>query len=275
MTSVRVGDIDVELLTLGDGDVPVLYLHGFADVHGLLVEPTDFHHELARGTRLLVPAHPGCAASGGLSTIDGVDDLSFHYLRLLDGLDLERVAIVGTCIGGWIGADLAARNPERVESLTLIASAGMLVPGTPTADLFMLSQARDWGNLSDFRELLFAEPHGDLATSIVPDGKASDVAESMRFRALSFAARVGWRPPYLYDPKLERHLDRVRCQTLVVWGGLDRLIPVAHAQAFAAAIPNATVHTIAEAGHAVHLEHPTACAQAVADHLAGHLARGQ
>ena len=44
----------------GDG-APLLYLHGFADIHGVTAEPFPFHEALAQSHRLIAPAHPGCA----------------------------------------------------------------------------------------------------------------------------------------------------------------------------------------------------------------------
>jgi pimeloyl-ACP methyl ester carboxylesterase len=51
---------------------------------------------------------------------------------IIDALDLERFAVVGTSSGGSVAFRYAARHPERVERLILINSAGM--PRTPRTD---------------------------------------------------------------------------------------------------------------------------------------------
>ncbi len=66
-------------------------------------------------------------------------------------------------------------------------------------------------------------------------------------------ALLAW-DPYLHDPKLPHRLRRVACPTLVVWGREDRLIPAAHAEAYASLIPGAEVSVIPECGHIPHEE---------------------
>src|SRR3546814_15710648 len=40
-------------------------------------------------------------------------------------MDVKRATFAGTSLGGWISARIAARHPERVDRLSLIASAGL------------------------------------------------------------------------------------------------------------------------------------------------------
>ena len=56
---------------------------------------------------MIRPDHPGYGWSDEDSRIDSVHDLAFFYLDLLDELGLDRVSVIGSSLGGWIGADLA------------------------------------------------------------------------------------------------------------------------------------------------------------------------
>jgi pimeloyl-ACP methyl ester carboxylesterase len=143
--AVEVSGRPVLLLEAGQG-APLLYLHGLADVHGAVAGWLPFHEALAQSFRLLAPAHPGCATSAGSGEVDGVEDLVFHYLDLLDALGLERVDVLGACLGGWIAAELALRHSQRIRRLVLMGAPGLHVPGSPIEDVFMLSQRRDWGS---------------------------------------------------------------------------------------------------------------------------------
>ena len=252
----------VALLEGGKG-APLLYLHGFADVHGAVPGWLPFHEALAASMRLIAPAHPGCGASTGAEAMDRVEDLVFHYLDLLDALGLERVDVVGTCLGGWLAAELAVRHPHRVGRLVLLGALGLHVPGAPTADLFMLSQRRDFGKHTDLRRLLFRDADAPLALGMFPDGSAPLPEELLRYQYLTFAARIGWNPPYFYDRKLRSRLRRITAPTLVVWGREDRFVSLAHAEAYHEGIKGSRLVVLDAAGHSVWLEQPEACAKLV------------
>lgn len=257
-TTLDVRGTSVEMLEAGDGP-PVLYLHGVYDVHTFRGNAFPFHEELARHCRLLMPALPGCGESTGVSDIMNIEDLAFHYLDMLDALKIKEATVVGFCLGGWIAAEMAVRNPERIGRLVMIGAGGLQVKGALNADLFMYSQNRDGGVMLELRELLFGDPRSQIANTMVPDGRVSVGDEVRRYKGLTTAGRVGWEPPYFLDQKLQRRLHRITAPTLLIWGEQDRLIPLANGKAYKAGIPKATLQTVKGAGHSVHIEKPDEC----------------
>jgi alkanesulfonate monooxygenase SsuD/methylene tetrahydromethanopterin reductase-like flavin-dependent oxidoreductase (luciferase family)/pimeloyl-ACP methyl ester carboxylesterase len=156
--SVRTVDVRGRKVTIaeaGDG-APLVYLHGFADVHGVAGDLLPFHQRLAQHARIIAPAHPGCNGSDELES-STIDDVIFRYLELFDAELLPRFDLIGHCAGGWIAAELAVRHPERVARLTLIGACGLFVPGEPIGDVFMHAQPERGTDLV-LRALLFAEP---------------------------------------------------------------------------------------------------------------------
>ncbi|MBM4297855.1 MAG: alpha/beta fold hydrolase, partial [Deltaproteobacteria bacterium] len=114
--SVEVNGRKIWLLENGSG-APLLYLHGFADVHSVKESWLPFHEQLATSARVIAPAHPGCAQSDENKDVDVIEDVVFHYLELLDALKLDKFDLVGHCVGGWIAAELAVRHPEKIRKL--------------------------------------------------------------------------------------------------------------------------------------------------------------
>ena len=261
-TTVKVGGSSVELLEAGNGQ-PVLYLHGVYDVHTFQGRPFPFHEQLAKHCHLLMPAHPGCGETTGVAEIINIEDMAFHYLDMLDALKIKQATIVGSCLGGWIAAEMAVRNPERVGRLVLIGAGGLQVKGALNADLFMYSQNRDGGVMNELRELLFADADGKIANAYVPDGRVSVEDEVRRYKGLTIAGRVGWEPPYFHDPKLQRRLHRITAPTLLVWGEQDRLIPLANGAAYAEGIAKSALLPIKGCGHSVYIEKPEECLKAI------------
>jgi pimeloyl-ACP methyl ester carboxylesterase len=265
-STVPVGEKAVEVYQVGSGP-PVLYLHGIYDVHTAQGELFPFHDMLAQRFTLTAPAHPGCGSSTGIADITEIEDLAFHYLDLLDALGIAEATIVGFCLGGWIAAEMAVRNPERVGRLVLIDAAGLQIPGALVGDLFMMSQPRDGGIMQEMRELLFKDADSPLAHQIMPDGRVSVPDEVRRYKSLTLAGRVGWEPPYLHNRKLLGRLHRVKSPTLVLWGEHDRLIPLANGRAYAANLPRAALSVLGNSGHSPILEEPEECAQRIAAFL--------
>jgi pimeloyl-ACP methyl ester carboxylesterase len=246
------------LLEQGTGD-PLVYLHGFADLHGVAGEPQPFHQRLAQSARLIAPAHPGCAGSDELSDHD-IDDVVFAYLELLDALGLERFDLVGHCVGGWIAAELAVRHPERVARLVLIGACGLFVAGEPIGDVFMHAQPERGVSYASLRTLLFAADDAAMARRFFPDGRGDIEEEMRRYQMLRFGSFVGFRPPYFYHRALRERLHRAAMPALAIWGEHDRMVPRRHGEAYAEGLPGADgLKLVAGAGHAAPMEQAQAC----------------
>src|SRR5215831_2011091 len=131
-TSIDIRGCSIALRRSGSGR-PLLLLHGAADA-GLWL---PYMEDLAARHAVIAPEHPGFGASDTPAWLDTIPDLANFYLDVLDQLDLADVDLVGHDLGGWIAAELAVRNPRRLASLTLVAAAGIHVPGVAQVDPFL------------------------------------------------------------------------------------------------------------------------------------------
>jgi pimeloyl-ACP methyl ester carboxylesterase len=255
VTMIDVRGRKVTVLEAGAG-APLVYLHGFADLHGVAGDFQPFHQRLAQNAKVVAPAHPGCAGGDELDRCS-IDDVVFRYLEVLDALGLERFDLVGHCAGGWIAAELAVRHPERVASLALIGACGLFVPGEPIGDVFMHAQAERGTEYTTLRALLFAEANAPAALRFFPDGRGDLDEEMRRYQMLRFGSFMGFKPPYFYNRALSERLHRARMPALVVWGEQDHMVPRAHGDAYVAGLPGATdLKVVRGAGHAAPLEQP-------------------
>ncbi|MGH7894189.1 MAG: alpha/beta fold hydrolase, partial [Candidatus Binatia bacterium] len=192
--TITVGRKTIRLLQGGDGP-PLLYLHSA----GGDVEWGEVHERLAARFTVLLPAHPGFSDSTGLDEVDGVFDLVLHYTDLLDVLGLTSVPMVGTSLGGWIAAEIAALYPSRTAKLVLVDAVGIRVEGNPIRELFGTQPA-------ELAPLLFHDPDFPIAAMMRAFDPKIPLPEEIllpQLKALEAAAKVGWNP-YLHDPKLEQ-----------------------------------------------------------------------
>jgi len=241
----------VHLLRGGAGE-PVLYLHGIGAPPG---HWNAVHDGLSRQFDLIAPDHPGFGFSDVMDDLDDIDDLVYHYLDLLDRLDLrQNVHLVGVSFGGWLAAELAAHSPDRFASLVLAAPVGIRIPGHLATDIFLMTaKQRD--------QTLFHDP------AQIPEVDPADaVAAFQTYKDLTGLARFGW-VPFLSDPKLERRLYRVTARTLVLAAEHDAVVPRAVTDRYAAAIAGAGLKVLPGTGHALDAEVPAAFTGAVTEFL--------
>jgi pimeloyl-ACP methyl ester carboxylesterase len=87
------------------------------------------------------------------------------------------------------------------------------------------------------------------------------------YKAQLVGARLGWKPPYLYNPRLKDRLFRVQVPTLIVWASNDKLAPPALANVFKASIAGAETVVVPGSAHALILEQPQRVAEVVTHFL--------
>lgn len=250
---VQIRDVKVRLLRGGEGR-PLLYLHG-AGMTGVWLPVME---ELAKDFDVLAPDHPGFGRSDRPDWLDGMDDMVYHYLDFLDHMNLDRVDVVGVSFGGWLAAELAVSHAERVSKLVLSAASGLRVDGAPITDLFTLTPA-------ELAEYLFADP--EKVKAMVAAEPSPEVQQEL-YRGRCTLAHLGWNP-LLCNPALRRRLYRITCPTRVFWGDRDRLIPMAHGEAYASEIAGAELVTFKNCAHSIQQEQPQAFAAEVKRFLKG------
>lgn len=247
---------DTAVHLLGDGEgPPLLFLHGAGGAGRWL----PFQEHLARSFAVHFPSHPGHGGAPAAPWVEHISDLAFHYLDLLDALELPRVHLIGASFGGWIAAEVAVMASHRLASLVLIDPVGIKVDGWIYPFLFAME-------LPELVQTVFHDMSAALALA-PPDASAETMVQLARERAA--LARVGWNP-YLYNPLLRRRLPRISAPTLLCWGRYDRVAPLVCARAWEAAIPGARLEVFEGSGHMPHLEEPAAVATAVAAFCSAH-----
>jgi pimeloyl-ACP methyl ester carboxylesterase len=236
--TIEVRGCKIGLMRAGAGET-MLYLHGAGGAPAW----APFMAKLAERFDLVVPEHPGFGGSDTPDWLVSVGDLAFFYLDFIKQLGLKRVHLVGSSLGGWTALELAIRSTHDLATLTVNCPAGLFVPGAPVGDIFLWSPEKRVRNLVHDRRL------AEQMLAVKPSEAEADIQMKNHYAL----ARLAWQPRF-FDPQLERWLHRIDVPTHIVWGKEDRLIPVAHAGAYAKRIPGAKVSVLAACGHLPHIE---------------------
>jgi pimeloyl-ACP methyl ester carboxylesterase len=183
--------------------------------------------------------------------------------RVLDGLGIVRVALVGHSVGCMIAEQAAVRLGDRVVGLALLGGA---VRWRPEAGAVFEERVR----------LARAGRMDEIAAAVAQTGlsercRGENPALDGLFREL-----IASNEPHAYAAWVAAtasaemgELERVPCPALAMCGELDPVTPPDFAQAIAAAIPDARTAVIAGAGHWCQLEAPAAVNDALLGFLAG------
>jgi pyruvate dehydrogenase E2 component (dihydrolipoamide acetyltransferase) len=232
-------------LELGTGDdVPVLLLHGFgADLNSWMFNQPA----LAEGRRAIaldLPGHGGSTKDVGSGDADALVDVVESALATLG---VERVHLIGHSMGGAVAAMVAARRPERIATLTLIASAG-LGPEINAAFIDGFVRMARRREAVEVLNLLVHDP------ALVSRTMVEDVLRYKRIDGVTTALEATARAWFAggrqtYD--LLAEITALAAPVQIIWGRNDSIIPVAHAEALASRLP---VHILEAAGHLPHME---------------------
>ena len=242
---VEVDGLRLRYVELGEGSgVAVLLLHGFgADLNTwMFTQPA-----LAEGRRVLALDLPG--HGGSTKQLDQADAASLAAIigKAIAALGIERMHLVGHSLGGGIAMAYAQQHPERVATLSLIASASLGAEiNAAFLDGFVRAARRR--EAVEVLNLLVHDP------DLVGRTMVEDVLRYKRLDGVpAILARLSeeWFPGGKQRADLHDVIADLKVPVQIIWGREDRIIPVAHAEALAPRVP---VHIIEEAGHLPHME---------------------
>ncbi len=245
---------------VGDGP-PLLLVNGYA-ASGADWDPS-FVELLAGSHTVICPDNRGLGGSAPAAGELTVETMAADLEALLASLGIDRAAVAGWSMGGFVAQRLARRAPERVTALALIATD----PGGPDA---VASEPAVWFQLTDRsgspREqasrlipLLFPPALAPAIDAefgeVIAAGRAAMSPDAL---AAQERAMLGWHRGGVGDPG-----KGAVPPALVVHGEEDVVIPAANAPLFATHWPGARVELVAGAAHAVMAQEPERVAGAI------------
>jgi pimeloyl-ACP methyl ester carboxylesterase len=241
---VEIAGIRIEVVRVGRGR-PLLLLYG---EEALELEP-PFLDLLAAERELIILSPPGFGRSDRPDWVTNPDDIAYLYLELLDQLGLRGIDALGCSLGGWIALEMATKDAAAFSRMALVAPYGARF-GAPEeaeiADIWMLHPA------TVTKAKWFDPAKAERDYKSMPEEKLAIIA-----RNSETFARFCWEP-YLHNPKLKHRLQRVTTKTLFIWGENDGIVAPAYGRTMAKHVPDASLVTVAQAGHYPHLEQPGA-----------------
>jgi 2-succinyl-6-hydroxy-2,4-cyclohexadiene-1-carboxylate synthase len=181
-------------------------------------------------------------------------------LATLDELGLDRPHLLGYSMGGRVALHLALAAPRRFASLTLeSASPGIVEPAERAARVHAdeaLADLLEREGIVAFVDRWEQVPLFASQASLPAEVRARVRAGRLRSNPLGLANSLRGFGAGMPEP-LQARLGELSTPTLLIAGALDEKY-CQLGREMAAAIPDARLETVPDAGHTVHLERPEA-----------------
>ncbi len=259
-TTLELDDQPVFLRRAGEDDVPTVFLHAVG------TSSFDWLVPLALGGGIAVDL-PGFGRSGKRGDLDYSLAGHVRFLgRLLDVLELDRVRLCGHDWGAAVGLAWAAEQPARVQRLVVVDAVPLLggfrwrgparLVRTPIVGPIAVGSA--WKPI-----LRQVSRRASATPGPMPKAFVESVAESFDLgteRATRLLLRNA-APDVL--ARAGDNLGAITAPALVVWGERDPWIPVRFGSGYAAALGDATLELVPDAGHWPWIDRPEVGARIV------------
>lgn len=236
--------------TEGEGTDAIIFLHGWRS-EGLVWIPAV----TALGKRpekIIIPDLPGFGMSeaGGKSMTLGDYAQVVRELIAREVLREGNVTIIGHSFGARIGAKIASENPSWLSRLILVASGGNRPDRAKRTGMRLIAKCLKPLFLPRFM-------HGLRNMIYTAIGAEDYVAKPELQRTLT----------NILNEDIGPMLEKIRVQTLIVWGDKDDMAPIAYGRKMAGLIPGAKMKIMEGMGHWCFRERPEEFAHVVRDFL--------
>lgn len=230
----------------------ILILHGWGDrASGLKKLASSLS---SSNFRVIIPDLPGFGASEAPKQPWGLDEYALWVSGFLAKLDIKPTIVIGHSNGGAIAIRALANDSMQAEKLVLLASAGVRTN----------YQGRK-------KALRVVAKSAKLATAVLP----TSTRLKLRKRAYNAIGSDMFVAEHMQETfkkiladDVQSDATRISIPTLLIYGDKDTATPVVYGKLFANAIPDASLLTIPEAGHFVHIDASKAVTDAIKEFIA-------
>jgi pimeloyl-ACP methyl ester carboxylesterase len=202
-----------------------------------------------------------------------VEDLADDAFCVLDGYGIQSAHLVGMSLGGFLAQLMALKHPQRVKSITLIASEPLAetdptIPGIDPSVLEYHAKASelDWANREAVIEyqigawrLMFGSAHPFDESAIRALAGADFDRTPNLMTTFNHALLQGGEQWF-------NRLYEIAVPTLVIHGTEDCVLPYAHSLALQAEIQGAVLLPLPGTGHELHRDDWSVILEAVENH---------
>jgi 3-oxoadipate enol-lactonase len=248
--TIEVNDFNLSYDDVGEGRIPIIFLHGFPFDKSMWKEQCEF---LKNTYRLIACDIRGFGKSTDENTPLNMSLFADDLILFMDKLEIDKAIICGLSMGGFITLNAAKRYPERFEALILCDTQCIAdTPEVKEKRLKAIAEIEEEG-VTHFNEgfvkSVFHEDSLQNKKELVANLRSVVFANSPHVITqglLALAART----------ETCSILNKISIPTLIICGREDKVTPLKQSEFLKEHIEGSILKVIDNAGHVSNLEQP-------------------
>ncbi|MGV9003874.1 alpha/beta fold hydrolase [Flavobacterium sp.] len=248
--SKEVNNVNIAYYDVGEGIVPVLFLHGFPFDKSMWHEQID---SLKSSHRVIAVDIRGFGKSTDEKTHLTIDLFADDLIAIMDALNIKKAIICGLSMGGFIALNAIKRFPERFEAL-LLCDTQCIADSAEVREKrhCIIEQIKNEG----------ANPFSEKFTKSVfhPDSlkNEKELVDNLRSTVFANSERALTAGLAALAERSETcsSLNAIKVPTLIICGRQDEVTPLSQSEFMHEHIEGSVLKIIENAGHVSNLEQP-------------------
>lgn len=247
---VHVNNFDLSYNDIGEGNIPIIFLHGFPFDKSMWQIQIDF---LRATQRLIACDIRGFGNSSDENTALSMDLFAGDLIAFMDKLAVEKAIICGLSMGGFIAFNAQKRFPDRFVAMILCDTQCIADTDEVRENRMRLIDEIGQNGAANFNEGFIKKVfHKDSLTSkkgVVAKLRNVVFANSQHIITQGLKALAG-------RSETCSTLHDIQVPTLIICGREDEVTPLQESEFMHKNIKGSLLRIIENAGHVSNLEEP-------------------
>ena len=255
--TVNIDGNSIRFLEEGDSD------HVLLLIHGLGASAERWEHVIplfSKKHRVIVPDLVGFGHSEKPSVDYTTDYFADFMYKFVSKMQIKNFSIIGSSLGGQIGAEFTSNHNDLVKKLVLVSPSGIMKHSTPALDTYIMAAL--YPN-NESATMAFQTMSGQTQ---IDEELITGFVERMKMPNAKMAfmsTLLGLRDAEVITEKL----GMITIPTLIVWGENDPVIPIKYSESFVSSINDCRFYKMVKCGHTPFVEDPKGFFDLVSDFL--------
>jgi pimeloyl-ACP methyl ester carboxylesterase len=248
--TIPVNNFHLSYHDVGEGSVPVIFLHGYPFDKTMWQGQLDF---LKSSNRVIACDIRGFGKSTDEESSLSIDLFGEDLIAFMDKLNIEKAIVCGLSMGGYIALNVLKRFPDRFEALILCDTQCIADTAEVQKKRYKIIDEISVDGTTNFNEGFIKNVfHKDSLSN------KKDLVDKLRDVVFSNSQHIITMGLTALAERSETcsTLNEISIPTLIICGREDEVTPLAQSEFMNDKIKGSVLHIIDNAGHVSNLEEP-------------------